>query len=39
VLLVTLFKKADQDNINAGEKAEMRKLIDEILIPKKLRTA
>jgi hypothetical protein len=31
VLLVTLFKKSDQDNIDAGEKAEMRKLIDEIL--------
>lgn len=31
VLLVTLFKKSDQDNIDASEKAEMRKLIDEIL--------
>jgi hypothetical protein len=30
VLLVTLFKKSDQDNIDASEKAEMRKLIDEI---------
>jgi hypothetical protein len=31
VLLVTLFKKSDQDNIDASEKVEMRKLIDEIL--------
>ena len=31
VLLVTLFKKSDQDNIDASEKAEMRKLIDELL--------
>jgi len=31
VLLVTIFKKSDQNNIDAGEKAEMRKLIDEIL--------
>jgi len=31
VLLVTLFKKSDQENIDASEKAEMRKLIDEIL--------
>jgi hypothetical protein len=31
VLLVTLFKKSDQENIDAREKAEMRKLIDEIL--------
>ncbi|TAK72075.1 MAG: addiction module toxin RelE, partial [Gammaproteobacteria bacterium] len=29
VLLVTLFKKSDQENIDASEKAEMRKLIDE----------
>lgn len=31
VLLVTLFKKSDQENIDASEKAEMRKLIDELL--------
>lgn len=31
VLLVTLFKKSDQENIDAGEKAEIRKLIDELL--------
>src|SRR3990167_9634759 len=31
VLLVTLFKKSDQENIDTSEKAEMRKLIDEIL--------
>jgi hypothetical protein len=31
VLLVTLFKKSDQENIDAGEKAEMYKLIDELL--------
>lgn len=30
VLLVTLFKKSDQENIDAGEKAEIRKLIDEL---------
>lgn len=31
VLLVTLFKKSDQENIDAGEKAKIRKLIDELL--------
>lgn len=31
VLLVTLFKKSDQENIDAGEKEELRKLIDELL--------
>ena len=31
VLLVTLFKESDQENIDASEKAEMRKLIDELL--------
>ncbi|MFZ2315998.1 MAG: type II toxin-antitoxin system RelE/ParE family toxin [Gammaproteobacteria bacterium] len=31
VLLMTLFKKSDQENIDASEKAEMRKLIDELL--------
>jgi hypothetical protein len=31
VLLVTLFKKSDQDNIDSSEKAEIRKLINEIL--------
>lgn len=31
VLLVTLFKKSDHENIDAGEKAEIRKLIDELL--------
>ncbi len=31
VLLVTLFKKSDQENINAGEKEELRKLINELL--------
>jgi len=31
VLLVTLFKKADQENIDAGEKEELRKLIKQLL--------
>lgn len=31
VLLVTLFKKSDQENIHASVKAEIRKLIDELL--------
>jgi hypothetical protein len=31
ILLVTMFKKSDQDNIDAGEKDELRKLIDELL--------
>jgi len=31
VLLVTLFKKADQEDIDVSEKAEMLKLIDELL--------
>ena len=30
VLLVTLFKKTDQENIDAGEKAMLRKLINEL---------
>lgn len=30
VLLVTLFKKADQENIDPSEKAESRKLITEL---------
>jgi len=30
VLLVTLFKKADQENIDASEKVELRKLIKEL---------
>lgn len=30
VLLVTMFKKSDQENINAGEKEELRKLINEL---------
>ena len=29
-LLITLFKKADKANINAGEKVELRKLINEL---------
>ncbi len=31
VLLVTLFKKSDQENIDASEKAELHKMIDELL--------
>lgn len=31
VLLVTMFKKSDQENIDAGEKEELRKLIKELL--------
>lgn len=31
VLLLTLFKKSDQENLDANEKAEMCKLIDELL--------
>lgn len=31
ILLLTLFKKSNQENINAGEKIEMRKLINELL--------
>ena len=31
VLLVTLFKKSDQEDIDDSEKAEIRKLIDELL--------
>jgi len=31
VLLLTMFKKADQENIDAGEKEELRKLIKELL--------
>jgi hypothetical protein len=30
VLLISLFKKADQENIDANEKAELRKLIIEL---------
>jgi hypothetical protein len=30
VLLVTLFKKADKENIDASEKEELRKLINEL---------
>jgi len=30
ILLITLYKKADQDNPDSGEKAELRKLIDEL---------
>jgi hypothetical protein len=30
VLLITLFKKADQENIDASEKEELRKLIKEL---------
>lgn len=31
VLLITMFKKSDQENIDAGEKEELRKLIKELL--------
>jgi hypothetical protein len=31
VLLVTMFKKSDKENIDAGEKEELRKLIEELL--------
>ena len=31
ILLVTMFKKSDQENIDAGEKEELRKLIKELL--------
>jgi hypothetical protein len=31
VLLIMLFKKADQENIDAGEKEELRKSIDKLL--------
>jgi hypothetical protein len=31
ILLITLYKKSDQDNINAAEKEKMRKLVDELL--------
>jgi len=31
VLLVTMFKKSDKENIDAGEKKELRKLIKEFL--------
>lgn len=30
VLLITMFKKADQENIDDGEKAELRKLLKEL---------
>ncbi len=31
ILLVTLFKKSDQENIDTSEKEELRKLIKELL--------
>lgn len=31
VLLITLFRKSDRENIDAGEKAELKKLLPEIL--------
>lgn len=31
ILLMTLFKKSDQENIDDDEKAELRKLINELL--------
>ena len=31
IFLVSLFKKADQENIDAGEKEVLRKLINELL--------
>lgn len=31
VLLLTMFKKSDQENIDAGEKEQLRKLIKELL--------
>jgi hypothetical protein len=31
ILLITMFKKSDQENIDAGEKAELRKLIEDLL--------
>lgn len=31
ILLISMFKKSDQENIDAGEKAQLRKLIDELL--------
>lgn len=31
VLLVSMFKKSDQDNIDANEKIELRKLIKRLL--------
>ncbi|MCC2666483.1 MAG: RelE-like cytotoxic translational repressor of toxin-antitoxin stability system [Gammaproteobacteria bacterium] len=31
VLLITMFKKSDQENIDAGEKEELRRLIKELL--------
>lgn len=31
ILLITMFKKSDQENIDAGEKAQLRKLINELL--------
>ena len=30
ILLITIFKKADQENIDAGEKDELRKLTNEL---------
>lgn len=30
VLLITMFKKSDQENIDAGEKEELCKLVDEL---------
>jgi hypothetical protein len=31
VLLISLFKKSDRENIDAGEKAELKKLLPELL--------
>jgi len=31
ILLITLFKKSDKENIDAGEKAELRKILPELL--------
>lgn len=31
VLLITLFRKSDKDNINASEKKELKKLLPELL--------
>lgn len=31
ILLVTMFKKSDKENIDAGEKEQLRKLINELL--------
>lgn len=31
ILLITLYKKSDKENLDAGEKLELRKLIEELL--------